>query len=148
MPDNKPEATRANDTRLLKALLMVGGCFCLMAGGVQFFFPGIDAILAEVEPGELDWIYRLLGSGYIGLGIGMLSVYRNPAGQGVFISMLIAMTALASVTFTITLLTAPYDPILLVLCLWIVTLLLLIYARHRARDILKGPKHSHSRLPA
>ena len=82
MQDNKSAATKADDTRLLKVLLMVGGCGCLVAGAVQFLFPGVDAILAEVEPGELDWIYRMLGSGYIGLGIGMLKVYRKPARQG------------------------------------------------------------------
>ena len=68
MQDSNSTATKADDTRLLKAVLMVGAIFCLVGGAVQFLFPDIDAILAEVEPGELDWIYRMLGSGYIGLG--------------------------------------------------------------------------------
>ena len=136
MQDNKSAATNADDTRLLKVLLLVGGVYCLVAGAVQFLFPGVDAILAEVEPGELDWIYRMLGSGYIGLGIGMLGVYRTPAGQGVFIIMLIVMTALVCVTFTITFLTASYRPIPAVLCVWIVALALLVYARQKAKDVL------------
>ena len=97
---------------------------------MQFLFPGVDAILAEVEPGEIDWIYRLLGSGYIGLGIGMLGLYRKPARQGVFITMLIVMTAFACLTFIIALLTASYRPIPAVLCVWIVALVLLVYAPH------------------
>ena len=136
MQDNKSAATKADDTRLMKVLLMVGGCGCLVAGAVQFLFPGVDAILAEVEPGELDWIYRLLGSGYIGLGIGMLGVYRKPARQGVFITMLIVMTAFACLTFIIALLTASYRPIPAVLCVWIVVLVLMVYARQMAKDIL------------
>jgi hypothetical protein len=136
MQDNNSTATKADDTRLLKAVLMVGAIFSLVAGAVQFLFPGIDAILAEVDPGELDWIYRMLGGGYIGLGIGMLGVYRNPVGQGIFITMLIVMTASVCVTFIITLLTASYHPIPAVLCVWIVALVLLVYARQRAKDIL------------
>ena len=136
MQDSNSTATRADDTRLLKTVLMVGAIFCLVAGVVQFLFPGIDAILAEVEPGELDWIYRMLGSGYIGLGIGMLGVYRNPAGQGIFITMLIVMAVFVCVAFIITLLTASYHPIPAVLCAWIVALVLLVYARQMAKDIL------------
>ena len=136
MQDNKSAATKADDTRLLKVLLLVGAIFCLAAGVIHFLSPGIDAILAEVEPGELDWIYHMLGSGYIGLGIGMLGVYRKPAGQGVFITMLIVMTAFACVTFIIALLTASYRPIPAVLCVWIVALVLLVYARQMAKDIL------------
>jgi hypothetical protein len=136
MQDGNSNTTKADDTRLLKVLLMVGGIYCLFAGAVQFLFPGIDAILVGVEPGELNWIYRLLGSGYVGLGIGMLGVYRNLAGQGVFITMLIVMTALACVVFIITLFTAPYSPIPVVLCILIVTLALLVYGRQKAKDIL------------
>ena len=136
MQDSNSTATRADDTRLLKTVLMVGAIFCLVAGVVQFLFPGIDAILAEVEPGELDWIYRMLGSGYVGLGIGMLGVYRNPAGQGIFITMLIVMAVFVCVAFIITLLTASYHPIPAVLCAWILALVLLVYARQMAKDIL------------
>ncbi|MHC4118469.1 MAG: hypothetical protein ACYSWO_13290 [Planctomycetota bacterium] len=136
MQESNSNAAKADDTRLLKVLLMVGGVYCLFAGAVQFLFPGIDAILAGVEPGELDWIYRLLGSAYIGLGTGMLGVYRNPAGQGVFITMLIVMTALACIAFIITLFTAPYSPIPVVLCILIVALALLVYGRQKAKDIL------------
>lgn len=134
--NSDPADSKADDARLLKVLLMVGGIFCLLAGAIQFVFPGIDAILAEVHPGELDWIYRLLGSGYIGLGIGMLRVSRKPNGQGEFILMLIVMTALGCVTFVITLLTNSHGPIPAVLGVWIVALGLLVCARKKAKDIL------------
>lgn len=136
MEDSNSTATKADDTRLLKALILIGSLFCLCAGVIQFLFPGIDAILAEVKTGDLDWTYRILGTGYIGLGIGMLGVYRNPTGQRVFITMLIVITTLVCVAFTITVLTAPYHPIAIVLCVWIVALVLLVYGRQRAKDIL------------
>ena len=38
MQDSNSTATKADDTRLLKAVLMVGAIFCLVAGAVQFLF--------------------------------------------------------------------------------------------------------------
>jgi|GEM_PF-3074257 len=131
-----PAGSKADDIRLLKAVLMAGGIFCLAAGAVQFLFPGVDAVLAGVQPGELDWIYRLLGSAYIGLGVGMLMVFRNPIGQGVFVSTLILIAGLVCLTFLITLLTANYQPIPMVLGGWIVAFALLVFARQKAKDVL------------
>lgn len=127
---------KADDARLLKILLKLGALFCLSAGLVQFFFPGVDAVLAEVAPGELNWIYRLLGSFYIGLGIGMIRVDRDPAGQDIFITTLIAIASLACLAFTISLFTEFYPAIPGVLLAWIVVLTLLLTARKKAQDLL------------
>ncbi|MDB4798955.1 hypothetical protein OAH36_05110 [Verrucomicrobia bacterium] len=136
MTKTTPDTTQAKDPRLLKILLLPGALFCLLAGGAQFLFPGIDAVLADKEAGELQWIYRLLGSVYIGLGIGMLRAHRNPAGQEIFISTLIIIAGLACVAFTITLFTASYPPIPWVLAGWLIVFVLLVIARQKARDIL------------
>ena len=78
----------------------------------------------------------MLGGGYIGLAIGMLRVHRNPIGQRIFITMLIVMASFAFAAFAIQLLTAPYHPIAVWVCVWVVSLTLLLYGRRRARDIL------------
>jgi len=37
---------------------------------VMLLCPGIDAKLAGAPPGGLDWPYRMLVAGYVGLAIG------------------------------------------------------------------------------
>jgi hypothetical protein len=51
--------------------------------------------------------------------------------------MLIVMAFFAFAAFGAQLLTAPYHPIVAVwVCVWIIALTLLLYGRHRAREIL------------
>jgi len=64
MVDETPTQQTYDDASLLKILLLIGGVFFLFAGALQFLWPGIDANLAGVAPGGLDWPYRMLGGGY------------------------------------------------------------------------------------
>jgi hypothetical protein len=90
----------------------------------------------KLNPENLTGFTACLGVVTLGLALECWGGYRKPARQGVFITMLIVMTAFACLTFIIALLTASYRPIPAVLCVWIVALVLLVYARQMAKDIL------------
>ena len=74
-----------NGTKTLKVVLVIYVIVVLVYGLGLFFIPGVLAKISGGDPVDLSWL-RWSGGVLIGLGIGALLVFRDPAKQGVFVT--------------------------------------------------------------
>jgi hypothetical protein len=128
----------------IKKLKVVLAVFfvCYLSYGVSFlFFPGIVyAVSGSPDPLGLSWI-RWSGGACIALGFGALQVFRNPARQGLFVSvatissLLIGLGLLYSKIFdnSTSALWFHMTPCVINLALFV----LLVWARQGAREVLE-----------
>jgi hypothetical protein len=77
---------RNNGLKILKPVLLLYIAAYLFYGVSLFFFPNLLwDVSGSSEPLGLGWI-RWAGGPLIAMGIGGIQVFRNPAGQGTFIT--------------------------------------------------------------
>jgi hypothetical protein len=132
--------SRNNGLKNLKYVLVLYIGANLFYGVFFLFLPGMLVSLSGVpEPVNLGWI-RWAGGPLIALGIGAIQVYRNPAKQGIFITiaaiseLLIGLGLLYSKMFDHS---TSHTWFHITPCvIGLVLFVLLLWARQGAKDIL------------
>jgi len=123
----------------LKAALMLTIIFDLFYGVGLFVVPGLLSAIAGGTPVEHGWI-RWAGGVLIGLAVGAMQAYRNPAGQRSIITLLTMTSLLAGLAFVYTLLFETYSIhtwFIVVPCVGVfVIFAALLWARQGAKEIL------------
>jgi hypothetical protein len=129
-----------NGLKNLKYVLVLYIVMILFYGVFFLFLPGVLVSMSGApEPVNLGWI-RWAGGPLIALGIGAIQVYRNPAKQGIFVTiaaiseLLIGSGLLYSKIFDHS--TSDTWFIITPCVIALVLFVLLLWARQGAKDIL------------
>ncbi len=128
-----------NGNKSLKFALLLFSASNLFYGISFLLFPGMLSNLAGGNPVESGWI-RWSGGPLLGFGIGAILVYRNPAKQGIFITIAAIGSLLIALSMFYTLLFDTYTSqtwfILVPGVLTLVLFAVLLWARQGAKDVL------------
>ena len=139
MEDNNLTATKADDTGILKIALMIAFITFGVYGIIIFFLPGLLVKMSGAPMIELFWV-RWAGGVLIAFAVGIIQVHRNPANQDMFIVSLALASLLNTMAHVISMLLGDYSGatwfIVLPTLLTLVIAVLLLWGRHKAKDIL------------
>jgi hypothetical protein len=127
---------------LVKVGLVIATIAGLSYGITLMLVPSLWVTISGSEPLEPAWV-RWAGGGLIAVSIGNIMVFRRPAGQGIYVTMLALFNLLNAVGHLITQIAQDFSGagwvVALPMAITFVTSVILWWGHQQAKETLRSP---------